>query len=76
MLDHTESRCEKLFNAVDGIVEKGWRPELKAPDRFGRVLDGDRWLKQNLDTADMGLVVILESEKTSDKFEEEVNAIS
>lgn len=51
-LDHTESRCDKLFDSVDGVVEKRWGPELKAPDRFGKPLVGDKWLKQEDPTTD------------------------
>lgn len=76
MLDHTESRCEKLFNAVDRIVEKGWGPELKAPDRFGRVLDGDRWLKHNLDNLEGEEAETFGHETATENQENDVSVIN
>lgn len=51
-LDHTESRCERLYDNGSGAIEKGWGPELKALDRSGKPLPGERWLKQEKESGE------------------------
>lgn len=44
-MDHTKSWCEKLYEDGTDIAERGWGPDLKALDRTGHQLVGDRWLR-------------------------------
>ncbi|KAL8536503.1 hypothetical protein ACS0TY_011921 [Phlomoides rotata] len=44
-LDHIESRCDELYNSINEEVVKGWGPWLKAGDRRGVPMQGERWLK-------------------------------
>ncbi|KAL8521404.1 hypothetical protein ACS0TY_011796 [Phlomoides rotata] len=44
-LDHTESRCDELYNSTNEEVVKGWGPWLKAGDKRGVPMQGERWLK-------------------------------
>lgn len=72
-IDHTESRCDKLFDSIDGVVEKGCGPELKAPDRYGKSMAGDKWLKQESFTSNFKNVEDVGCSRTS---EEEISNVN
>ncbi|KAL8470411.1 hypothetical protein ACS0TY_033042 [Phlomoides rotata] len=44
-LDHTESMCDDLYNSTNEEVVKGWGSWLKAIDRRGVLMQGERWLR-------------------------------
>lgn len=44
-LGHSESFCEDLFTRSQEDIKKEWGPWLKAADRRGQALGGDKWLR-------------------------------
>lgn len=44
-MDHTENFCDVAFDAKDGVVDKGWGPNLRVTEWKGRQMKGDRWLR-------------------------------
>lgn len=45
-LDRIESICNLVFDSKDGLVEKGWGPDLKLTEWRGKLIRGDWWLRE------------------------------